>query len=360
MLRLQVPLERAIQPEPNPAPRSSHARPSAPTPWPCRPRPRPDGGRPPRPHPVTTAPSGLEGEGFPRAPGLRGPGSPRPRPVRAHGPDGRGRLRPGRAQGHPPGTPTAGSRPSPHDRRGLEAAGLQWGRRVHYRRRHAVDDSRRRDPPHRGATRGGGDAGRAVPRLPALGSTCRPGSGPPLPGHPRRGGEAAELARQRGPAAGDRRRDRRYQDPASPTPRSRCCATWPPAPAWSCPGGPTNALVYVLAGSGSVRPGATRCARASWPSTAPATVSPGRRHHQGEPPPAARRAGPGRPADPRAGGRLRPLRDEHPRRGSSRPSRATRPAASAPSRPSPAPGTRSSARPPPSRRPPATAGRRRR
>jgi hypothetical protein len=42
---------------------------------------------------VTTAPSGFEGEGFPVRRAFAGVDL-RPRPVRAHGPDGRDRLRP--------------------------------------------------------------------------------------------------------------------------------------------------------------------------------------------------------------------------------------------------------------------------
>ena len=58
---------------------------------------------------VTTAPSGLEGEGFPGAAGLRRPQPGRPRPLRAHGPDGRGQLRAGEPKGTP-GIPIGASR----------------------------------------------------------------------------------------------------------------------------------------------------------------------------------------------------------------------------------------------------------
>ena len=43
---------------------------------------------------VTTAPSGYEGEGFPVRRAFAGVDLRPARPVRAHGPDGRGRLRP--------------------------------------------------------------------------------------------------------------------------------------------------------------------------------------------------------------------------------------------------------------------------
>ena len=49
---------------------------------------------------VTTAPSGFEGEGFPVRRAFAGVDLRGPRPVRPHGPDGRGRLRARRAQGH--------------------------------------------------------------------------------------------------------------------------------------------------------------------------------------------------------------------------------------------------------------------
>ena len=62
---------------------------------------------------VTDAPAGFEGEGFPVRRAFAGVDLRAPRPVHPHGPDGRGRVRPGRAQGHARGTRTAASRPSP-------------------------------------------------------------------------------------------------------------------------------------------------------------------------------------------------------------------------------------------------------
>ncbi len=44
---------------------------------------------------VTTAPRGYEGEGFPVRRAFAGVDLRRPRPVRPHGPDGRGGVRPG-------------------------------------------------------------------------------------------------------------------------------------------------------------------------------------------------------------------------------------------------------------------------
>ena len=76
-----------------------------------------------------------------------------------------------------------------------------------------------------------------------------------------------------------------------------------------------NALVYVLAGSGTVgtrrQPVRTGQLAVYGPGdvvTVEAAGSPG------EPQPPAGRADPGWAAHPRAGGRLRPVRDEHPRR----------------------------------------------
>ena len=62
---------------------------------------------------VTTAPSRLRGRGLPGPPRVRRRRPRRARPVHPHGPDGRGRVRAGRAQGHRRGTRTAASRPSP-------------------------------------------------------------------------------------------------------------------------------------------------------------------------------------------------------------------------------------------------------
>ena len=82
---------------------------SPPTPSPCpacpsrrrTPSSAPSSRAPPRP-------AGFEGEGFPVRRAFAGVPLERARPVHPHGPDGRGRLRPGRAPGHVAGTPTAG------------------------------------------------------------------------------------------------------------------------------------------------------------------------------------------------------------------------------------------------------------
>ena len=56
-------------------------------------------------------PVGPRGRGLPGPPRLRRRLDGRSRPLHPHGPDGRGRVRAGRAQGHARGTPTAASRP---------------------------------------------------------------------------------------------------------------------------------------------------------------------------------------------------------------------------------------------------------
>ena len=174
---------------------------------------------------VTTAPSGFEGEGFPVRRAFAGVDLACARPLHPYGPDGRGRLRARRAQGHR-------LAPAPrlrdrhlHHRRHLPAPGLQRRRRADHQRRHAVDDRRRRHPAHRGAARGAGRERRPVPRLPALGEPAvEPKDGAaPVPGHPGWSGGPAQLSRRRRARAGHRRRGRRPSAaPASRTRRSRC------------------------------------------------------------------------------------------------------------------------------------------
>ena len=155
-----------------------------------------------------------------------------------------------------------------------------------------------------------------------------------------RGGKVAllVLARRRRAGPGDRRRARRPRRArASRTRRSRSrTPRSPPAPTLTLPWRPDfNALVYVLAGNGhGRRRAAGRCGPASSPCSAPATSLHGRRrHHAGQPARRAGRAAPRRPADPRAGRRVRPVRHEHQGRAACRRSRTSRPAGSARSRP---------------------------
>ena len=78
---------------------------------------------------VTTAPAGFEGEGFPVRRAFAGVDLRRPRPVHPHGPDGRGRLRAGRAPGHRLAPPPRVRDRHLHDRRHVPAPGLPRRRR---------------------------------------------------------------------------------------------------------------------------------------------------------------------------------------------------------------------------------------
>ena len=181
MLRVQIPLADAVARLARQAARSpeedSHAsghRRGHPGAAPDRRSPTPPSRRTGRCSTVTTAPSGYEGEGFPVRRAFAGVDLRRPRPVHPHGPDGRGGLRAGRAEGHLLAPAPRLRDRDLHHRRDLPAPGLQRRRRPDHQRRHPVDDRGRRHPAHRGAARGAGHQRRAVPRLPALGEPARP------------------------------------------------------------------------------------------------------------------------------------------------------------------------------------------
>ena len=157
-------------------------------------------------------PARLRRRGLPGPPGLRRGRPRRPRPVHPSRPDGRGRVRPGRAEGH-------AVAPAPrlrdrhlHDRRRLRARRLERRRRRHHQRRHAVDDRRRRDPAHR-------EAAGVARREPAACSTgcqlwvnlpARPEVGrAALPGPARAARSRSSLVRRRRAGPGHRRRRRR-------------------------------------------------------------------------------------------------------------------------------------------------------
>ena len=260
---------------------------------------------------------GLRGRGVPGPARVRRRRPARPRPVRPHGPDGRGRVRAGRAQGHPVAPAPRLRDRHVHHRRGVPAPGLQRRRRPHHQRRHPVDDRRRRHPAHRGAAGGAGDERRPVPRLPALGQPAGQAQDDPaaLPGHPGRPGRAADLGRRRRAAAGHRRR-RSTGTPAraSPTRRSRWC-TPPSRPGaqLGCRGGPTSTRSGTCwRGRARSAPTGGRSAPASWRRSASASRSRSRPTPRSDGPvadvrhPAARRR-----ADPGAGRGLRSVRDEH-------------------------------------------------
>ena len=106
-------------------------------------RARPERAVPPGPDRHHRPPR-LRGRGLPGAPRLRRGGQGRPRPVRAHGPDGRGRVRGRRAAGHR-------LAPAPRlrdlhlpDGRHVHPPGLPRRRRRDRERRHPVHDRRRR------------------------------------------------------------------------------------------------------------------------------------------------------------------------------------------------------------------------
>ena len=172
----------ACQPSPSttsPSCRASRRR------IPCTRRERPVRG-------VTTRAARLRGRGVPGAARLRGRRSRRPGPVHPPGPDGRGRVRARRAEGHALASASRLRDRHLHDRRHVRAQRLERGRGSDHQRRHAVDDRRRRHPAHREAARGTRRQRRPVPRLPAVG---QPAGRPEvvaaaLPGHPRRRGRA--------------------------------------------------------------------------------------------------------------------------------------------------------------------------
>ncbi len=171
----------------------------------------------------------IRGRGVPGSPRVRRRRPGDARPVHSHGPDGRGRVRRGRAEGHAVAPAPRLRDRDVHDRRDHAPPGLQWRRRADHQRRHPVDDRRRRDLAHRGTARGPGGLRRAVPRLPALGQLApRPEDDrPAVPGHRRPVGRPADVGRRRRAAAADRRLDRRPRRPGRdahpdhPGPRDR-------------------------------------------------------------------------------------------------------------------------------------------
>src|SRR6266508_2144553 len=88
---------------------------------------------------VTTAPSGLEGEGFPVRRAFAGVDLAALDPFVHMDQMGEVDYAPGQPKSTP-GTPPRLRDRHLHDRRGLPAPGLQRRRRSHHRRRHPVDD----------------------------------------------------------------------------------------------------------------------------------------------------------------------------------------------------------------------------
>ena len=112
----------------------------------------------------------LRGRGLPGPPGLRRRADERARPVHPPGPDGRGGLRAGRAEGHPVAPAPRLRDGHLHDRRrSWTTRTRNGGGGIDHQRRHPVDDRRRRHPAHRGAAGAAGHERRPVPRPAALG-----------------------------------------------------------------------------------------------------------------------------------------------------------------------------------------------
>ena len=266
---------------------------------------------------VTTAPERLRGRGLPGQARLRRRRHGGAGPVHPHGPDGRGRVRPRRAQGHVVAPAPRLRDRHVHDRRGHAAPGLDRRRRRHRQRRDPVDDRRQRHPAHRGAAGGARRLRRAVPRDPAV-------------GEPAGGGQ---VGRSRATRTSARARSRCCR----PTTVARCCGSWPatsrgtagpasrtrrsrcctrrsaPAPRWRCPGTRSfNALVYVLSGHGTVGAEQRPVRGGQLAVFGPGDVVRVRcRPGPGQSYAGAGRAGPRRSTDPRAGRAVRTVRHEH-------------------------------------------------
>ena len=184
---------------------------------------------------VTTAPSGFEGEGFPVRRAFAGVDLATLDPFVHMDQMGEVEYAPGRAQGHPLASAPRVRNRDLHDRWHLPAPGLQRGRRVHHRRRHAVDDSgivNLLAADLENSRRRSGQHGYAVRRRRL--SRTHPGHIlPPLNFIPqRRGGDRRGLA-----ARGLRRRERR----AAPDAQARALgipnawnreASWKPMMTW--------------------------------------------------------------------------------------------------------------------------------
>ena len=265
---------------------------------------------------VTTAPQRFEGEGFPVRRAFAGVDLRRPRPVHPHGPDGRGRLRAVRAEGHRLAPAPRASRPSRTSSTARSSTRTPTAAAGHHQRRDAVDDRRRRilhieTPPEELVVSGGLFHGIQLwVNLPARGQDDRPA----LPEPRGRPVDAAVVARRRRARAPDRRRRRRPRRPGRARTRR---SPWPTPPCrpgarLELPWRPDfNALAYVLAGSGTRRhrapPGRRRSAR---PCSATATRSTSTA--SGSEPLEVLLLG-GRPIrEPVAA--VRPVRDEHPGR----------------------------------------------
>ena len=157
---------------------------------------------------ITDAPSGFEGEGFPVRRAFAGISAVRSRSLHPHGPDGRGRVRAGRAQGHALASPSRLRDRDLHDRRDVPAPGLDRWWRTDHQRVHAVDDSGIGHSAHRAPTRAADRHRWPVPRDPAVGEPPRGREvgRPPLPEPRSARRRAPDLTRRRSTRAHHRRR----------------------------------------------------------------------------------------------------------------------------------------------------------
>ena len=268
---------------------------------------------------ITTAPSGFEGEGFPVRRAFAGVAQADLDPF-VHM-DQMGEVEYG--PGEPKGTPW-------HPHRGFETVtymidgtfqhqdsigggglitngGTQWM------------TAGAGHPAHRAAARGPGRQRRPLPRDPAVGEPARPPTrwvAPRYQDIEARGGHPALLPRRRRAACGSS--PARWPATTGPgvthTPITLVHATVSPGARLVLPWpADYNALVYVLAGHGTVGPDdrPVRTGQLAVHGAGDALVL-GADDHPGEPLARPRGAGPRRPAHPRAGGRLRALRHEHP------------------------------------------------
>src|SRR3954451_13023608 len=117
---------------------------------------------------VTSAPTGLEGEGFPVHRAFSGVRHALLDPF-VHM-DQMGAVN--YAPGEPKGTPWHPHRDL-HDRRSHAAPGLSWGRRDDRGRRHSMDDGRFGDVAHRDTAGGRGDVGRPFSWCAVVGESAR-------------------------------------------------------------------------------------------------------------------------------------------------------------------------------------------
>ena len=157
----------------------------------------------------------LRGRGVPCPPCVRRRRPQPARPVHPPGPDGRGGVRPGRAQGHPVAPAPRLRDRDVHARRVLRAPRQPRRWRHHQQRRHPVDDRRRRPAAHREAAGVAGGLRRPVPRPAAVGQPAARAEArhAALPGPARRRRHPRDHAGLRRPRPRHRRRRGRARRP---------------------------------------------------------------------------------------------------------------------------------------------------